>query len=93
MVTFCKMMAMPSPKSSNRSAKSPDKPKTLQRTYRFNTTLFETFEDDCARYLSNPKRVIEAMILYWLDAKSDQRATIAERHRDWMGAHRDGDED
>jgi hypothetical protein len=45
-------------KSASRLPKLDDKPKTLQRTYRFNTKLFEAFEDDCATHLSNPKRVI-----------------------------------
>jgi hypothetical protein len=83
---------MPRPKA-NRPPKPSDKAKTLQRTYRFNTALFEAFEDDCARYLSNPKRVIEAVILHWLDANSGERAAIAERHRAYMGARDDADED
>jgi len=77
---------------ANRLPKSAAKPKTIQRTYRFNTVLFDAFEDDCARYLSNPKRVIEALIRHWLDANSAQRAAIAERHREWAGALND-DED
>jgi Fe-S-cluster formation regulator IscX/YfhJ len=77
---------------SDRPPKSSAKPKTVQRTYRFNTVLFEAFEDDCARYLSNPKRVIEALIRHWLDANNAQRSAIAERHRAWFGA-RDDDED
>jgi len=76
----------------NRSPKPSAKPKTIQRTYRFNTVLFDAFEDDCARYLSNPKRVIEALIRHWLDANSGQRAAIAERHREWAGTL-DDDED
>ena len=69
----------------HRSPKSVAKLKTLQRTYRFNTVLFDAFEDDCARHLSNPKRVIEALIRHWLDADSAHRAAIAERHRGWAG--------
>ncbi len=77
---------MPSPKSSVRSAKSPEKPKTIQRTYRFDTKLFEAFEDDCATHLANPKRVIEALILYWLDADADERAAMAHKHRERIGS-------
>jgi hypothetical protein len=58
------------------SRKSP----TVQRTYRFDTKTFEAFEEDCARYLSNPKRVIEALILHWLDAGADARAAMAKKH-------------
>jgi hypothetical protein len=61
-------------------------PKTVQRTYRFDTAVFEAFEEDCARRLSNPKRVIEALILHWLDAGPDARAAMAQKHRDKLGA-------
>jgi Fe-S-cluster formation regulator IscX/YfhJ len=74
---------------SKSNSKSSDKPKTVQRTYRFDTQLFEAFEDDCARHLSNPKRVIEAMILHWLDAGSDTRAAMAKKHREKVGMSRD----
>lgn len=40
-----------------------DRPKTSQRTYRFDT---ESFEEDCAPHLANPKLVIPALILHWL---------------------------
>jgi hypothetical protein len=42
--------------------------------------------------LSNPKRVIEALIRHWLDASSAQRAAIAERHREWAGALDDNED-
>jgi hypothetical protein len=71
------------------SPKSSDKSRTVQRTYRFDTKVFEAFEEDCARHLSNPKRVIEAMILHWLDAGSDARAAMAKKHRDQIGMSRD----
>jgi hypothetical protein len=58
------------------------KPRTVQRTYRFDTKLFEAFEDDCAQHLSNPKRVIEALILHWLDADPNARAVMAQKHRE-----------
>lgn len=71
------------------NAKPSDQPKTVQRTYRFDTKVFEAFEEDCARHLSNPKRVIEAMILHWLDAGPDARAAMAKKHRDKIGMSRD----
>ncbi len=73
-------------KSAARPPKLDEKPKTLQRTYRFNTKLFEAFEDDCATHLANPKRVIEALILYWLDADADERAAMAHKHRERIGS-------
>ncbi len=74
----------------NKSSEKPsDKPKTVQRTYRFDTKVFEAFEEDCARHLSNPKRVIEAMILHWLEAGPDARAAMAKKHRDQIGKSRD----
>jgi len=73
-------------KSAARSPKPDEKPKTIQRTYRFNTKLFEAFEDDCATHLSNPKRVIEALILHWLDADKDDRASMAHKHRERIGS-------
>ena len=71
---------------SKMGAKSVDKPKTVQRTYRFDTEVFEAFEEDCARRLSNPKQVIEALILHWLDAGPDARTAMAQKHRDKLGA-------
>ena len=76
---------MPRSKSSAKSANNQDKPKTIQRTYRFDTVLFDAFEDDCAQHLSNPKRVIEALILHWLDADPKARAAMAHKHRDRIG--------
>ena len=68
------------------TAKKPSQPKTVQRTYRFDTELFEAFEEDCARRLSNAKRVLEALILHWLDAGPDARSAMAQKHRDKLGA-------
>ena len=79
-------------KSATRPSKPADKPKTLQRTYRFNTKLFEAFEDDCATHLSNPKRIIEALILHWLDADKDDRAAMAHKHRERIGSASRDDE-
>ena len=67
-------------------ANAAKKPPSLQRTYRFNTSLFDLFEEDCARHLSNPKRVLEALILHWLDAGPDARAAMAKKHREKIGA-------
>jgi hypothetical protein len=64
---------------------SSGKPLTSQRTYRFNTELFESFEEDCARHLANPKLVLEALILYWLEGDSKTRSAIAMRHRQRFG--------
>lgn len=61
------------------------KPLTSQRTYRFNTELFESFEEDCARHLANPKLVLEALILHWMDGDSKTRSAIAMRHRQRFG--------
>jgi hypothetical protein len=67
-----------------RPRKSPEL-QAEQRTYRFNKQLFGKFEDDCARHLSNPKLVIEALVLHWLEAKTSVRSAIAERHRERFG--------
>ena len=80
---------MANPRSSRNTSKQEPKPKTVQRTYRFDTKVFEAFEEDCARHLSNPKRVVEALILHWLDAGPDARAAMAKRHRDEIGLSRE----
>ncbi len=77
---------MTNPRSKRSASKQELKPKTVQRTYRFDTKLFEAFEDDCATHLANPKRVIEALILHWLDAGMDARAGMAHKHRAKVGA-------
>ena len=72
---------------STRGASKPEPhPKTIQRTYRFDNKTFAAFEEDCAQRLSNPKRVIEALILHWLDASTDERAAMAQIHRQRIGA-------
>jgi hypothetical protein len=70
----------------NPKTKPSEKPKTIQRTYRFDTKVFEAFEDDCAQHLSNPKRVIEALILFWLEADPKVRGAMAQEHRRRIGA-------
>ncbi len=68
-----------------KTIKSVGKPLTVQRTYRFNTELFESFEEDCARHLANPKLVLEALILHWLEGDAKARNVIAMRHRQRFG--------
>jgi hypothetical protein len=80
-----KSLDMATPRSSRGASKQEPKPRTVQRTYRFDTKLFEAFEDDCATHLANPKRVIEALILHWLDAGREERAAMAHKHRARVG--------
>ena len=68
-----------------KTAKSVDRTQTVQRTYRFNTELFESFEEDCARHLANPKLVLEALLLHWLEGDAKTRGAIALRHRQRFG--------
>ena len=79
-------MSMANPRSNRGASKQEPKPRTVQRTYRFDTKLFEAFEDDCATHLANPKRVLEALILHWLDASSEERAAMAHKHRERIGS-------
>ena len=80
---------MANSRSSRGTSKPELKSKTVQRTYRFDTKVFAAFEEDCARHLSNPKRVIEALILHWLDAGPDARAIMAKTHREKIGMSRE----
>ena len=64
---------------------SADSPDTIQRTYRFSAKTFNAFEEDYATHLANPKRVIEALILFWLSAKPEVQGTLARNHRDEIG--------
>ena len=73
-------------KRGNQKTQPAQKPKTIQRTYRFDTKVFEAFEDDCAQHLSNHKRVIEAMIIFWLEADPKVRGAMAQEHRRRIGA-------
>jgi len=77
---------MATPRSTRSASKPEPQPKTIQRTYRFDNKTFAAFEDDCAQHLSNPKRVIEALILHWLDASAQERAVMARMHRQRIGA-------
>lgn len=67
-------VTMPRPKLP----RTPDgKPATLQRTYRFDTVLFERFEEDCLTNLANPNLVLQALVAHWLAAKPEARRQIA----------------
>lgn len=83
---FVILLIMAIPRSGRGTSKHDPKPRTVQRTYRFDTKLFEAFEDDCATHLANPKRVIEALILYWLAANPEDRAAMARKHREQIGS-------
>ena len=81
-----RMRLMASSRQTRGASKPEPSPKTVQRTYRFDNKTFAAFEDDCAQHLSNPKRVIEALILHWLDASAEERAAMAQIHRQRIGA-------
>ena len=84
---FTNRMKLMATSRQTRGASKPEpSPKTVQRTYRFDNKTFAAFEDDCAQHLSNPKRVIEALILHWLDASAEDRAAMAQIHRQRIGA-------
>jgi hypothetical protein len=83
---YLKYLVMANVRSNRSASKQEPQPKTVQRTYRFDTKLFDAFEDDCATHLANPKRVIEALILHWLDASGDERAAMAHKHRERIGS-------
>ena len=70
---------------SRDASKGVHKPKTEQRTYRFNARLWADFEADCARHLRNPRLVVEALARHWLDTDDKARAGIAQRHQQWSG--------
>jgi len=81
------MRWMAKTRSPRGSSNQEPKLKSVQRTYRFDTKLFQAFEDDCASHLANPRRVIEALILHWLDADKDARAAMARRHHDRIASN------
>jgi hypothetical protein len=81
-----RMTLMATSRPTRGASKPEPSPKTVQRTYRFDNKTFAAFEDDCAQHLSNPKRVIEALILHWLDASAEERAAMAQIHRQRIGA-------
>jgi hypothetical protein len=62
------------------NSKSQSKLAVIQRSYRFNGELFEKFEEDCVSHLANPKRVLEALIVHWLDLDTKERTAIAQKY-------------
>ena len=57
---------------------TPDgKPQTTQRTYRFDTQLFEAFEKDCHKGLRNPNLVLSALVAHWLGLSDAERIKVA----------------
>ena len=63
------------------SRRATDSSPTILRAYRFDAQVFARFETDCVRHLRNPRSVLEALILHWLNADAPQRDTIAEQYQ------------
>jgi hypothetical protein len=78
-------------KSTREESKGVRKPKTEQRTYRFNAQLWEDFERDCARHLRNPRLVVEALVRNWLDTDDKGRSAIAQHYEQQSGGAGSGD--
>lgn len=72
-------------RSSGDSGGSGGKADTIVRTYRFQRPLYDEFEEFCARHLMNPKLVIEASILHFMEASAEDRAAISARHLEAVG--------
>ena len=86
-VAYIVRMAKQPKSTARRPARQPSpgrRPK-VQRTYRFDREIFDRFEEDCARNLSNPKLVIEAAMLHWLESDPKTRSGLAERHLEFTG--------
>ncbi len=60
-------------------------PETVQRTYRFGNGTLAAIDDDCTQNLSNSKRVIESLMLHWLDPSAEGRAATARMHCQRLG--------
>jgi len=82
---------MATARSPRDESKGVRKPKSEQRTYRFNAQLWDEFEENCARHLRNPRLVIEALVRHWLDTDDKSRTSIAERHQKWSGGVTDAE--
>jgi len=80
-----KLFVMATARRSRDESKGVRKPKTEQRTYRFNAQLWSDFEQDCARHLRNPRLVVEALVRHWLDTDDKSRGSIAEHHQNSTG--------
>jgi hypothetical protein len=76
---------MASARSSRDESKGVRKPKTEQRTYRFNAQLWSDFEENCAKHLRNPRLVVEALVRHWLDTDDKTRTAIAQHHQKVSG--------
>lgn len=53
------------------------------RGYRFDNRIWDPFEERCAMHLSNPRAVIEALLLEWLNSDEAWRMEIAKKYHDW----------
>ena len=80
-----RLFVMATARRSRDESKGVRKPKTEQRTYRFNAQLWSDFEQDCARHLRNPRLVVEALVRHWLDTDDKSRGSIAEHHQNSTG--------
>jgi hypothetical protein len=78
-------LTMATAKPSRDESKGVRKPKTEQRTYRFNAKLWAEFEENSAKHLRNPRLVVEALVRHWLDTDDKTRTTIAQHHQKWSG--------
>ena len=76
---------MSTTRRSRGESKGVRKPKTEQRTYRFNAQLWSDFEEDCARHLRNPRLVVEALVRHWLDTDDKSRTSMAEHYQKSTG--------
>jgi hypothetical protein len=76
---------MASTRSSRDESKGVRKPKTEQRTYRFNGQLWADFEENSAKHLRNPRLVVEALVRHWLDTDDKTRTAIAQHYRKVSG--------
>lgn len=53
------------------------------RGYRFDNRIWDPFEERCALHLSNPRAVIEALLLEWLNSEETWRVDVARKYREW----------
>ena len=51
--------------------------------YRFDDRLWSDFQKSCDRHLSNPRAVMEALMLEWMRAEEDWRLQVAKKYVDW----------
>jgi hypothetical protein len=72
--------------------KSPPERQAEPRGWRFNKQLLAEFEFECARNSSNPKLVVESLILNWLKLSKTARAQLSEQHVKRFGVYRGEEE-